>query len=97
MKEQMFPADAVWLINNMDAFYLALCTPSNKEDEFVLTQNARSMHKGPNSQTIDPTGKVIKECYTEFRLFEPVPPKLMIDCPSKRAATFPTRRCRRRY
>ena len=64
---------------NTQMMYLAFCTPSAKDDEFLLTENAYSIHEGPNSLLIHPdTGESIMGCYTEFHVFSVISPKLIM-------------------
>ena len=68
LMERMYPTDALWAISNMQHMYLSICTPSNQEDEFLLTENAHSIHEGPNSP----------RAYTEFHVFAVISPKLIM-------------------
>jgi hypothetical protein len=77
--KNIYPDDAMWCITHMQSMYLALCTPSDQDDEFLLTENAYSIHEGPVSSVRDPTtGKMIPGPYTEFHLFAVISPKLMM-------------------
>ena len=38
LREHAYPDDAMWFIAHCQMMYLALCTPSNPNDEFLLTQ-----------------------------------------------------------
>lgn len=79
LRERMFPADANWAIAHMQMMYLAVCTPSSQDGEFLLTENAYSIYEGPVSYQVDPnTGESVMKCYTEFHVFAPVSPKLII-------------------
>jgi Protein of unknown function (DUF4238) len=66
--ERIYPDDAMWAIANMQMMYLSICTPSSQEDEFLLTENAYSIHEGPNSP----------RAYTEFHVFAVISPKLIM-------------------
>jgi hypothetical protein len=71
--------DAEWFINNTQQFYMALCTPSTSGEEFLLTQNAYSIHEGSSSDVWDPVSmKLVPHAYTEFHVFAPVAPRLII-------------------
>ncbi|KAH0538534.1 hypothetical protein FGG08_004867 [Glutinoglossum americanum] len=79
LRKRIYPDDAEWFINNTQSFYLALCTPNCQDDEFLLTQNAYSIHEGPVSLSEDPnTGKMTTRAYTEFHIFAPISAKLII-------------------
>jgi hypothetical protein len=79
IQERIYPNDAKWFINHMQQFYMALCTPSVEGEEFLLSQNAYSIHEGASSDKLDPkTGKIIPGPYSEFHILAPVAPKLII-------------------
>lgn len=40
LREHVYPDDAMWFIAHSQMMYLALCTPSGPESEFLLTENA---------------------------------------------------------
>ncbi len=76
---RIYPDDARWFIMHTQMMYLALCTPANKDDEFLLTENAYGIYEGPSSVAIDPqTGETIMTPYTEFHKFAVISPKLMM-------------------
>lgn len=71
--------DAKWFIAHLQAMYLALCTPSDKNDEFLLTENAYSIFEGPQTMSINPdTNQLECRAYTEFHCFSVVSPKLIM-------------------
>lgn len=79
LRKQIYPDDAEWCINNIQGFYMALITPDDKEEEFLLTQNAYSIFEGASTLKFSPvTGKLEASAYTEFHLFAPIAPRLMI-------------------
>jgi hypothetical protein len=80
IEKRIYPDDAKWFINNMQHYYLALCTPNLPDDDnFLLTENAYSIHEGSNSFDLDPqTGKMTLKCYTESHIFAPISPRLII-------------------
>ncbi|KAH7357059.1 hypothetical protein BKA65DRAFT_220674 [Rhexocercosporidium sp. MPI-PUGE-AT-0058] len=79
LRKRMYPDDAEWCINNIQGFYMALVTPDSKEAEFLLTQNAYSIFEGASSLKLNPiTGKLEVSAYTEFHLFAPIAPRLLI-------------------
>lgn len=77
--KRIYPDDAKWFINNTQQFYMAFCTPSATDDEFLLTQNAYSVYEGATSEICDPfSGKITPQVYTEFHVFAPISPRLII-------------------
>lgn len=77
--DRMYPDDAMWYISHTRSMYLALCTPSDQSDEFLLTENLFSIHEGPISDVMDTeTGEKIPGPYTEFHIFAVISPKLVI-------------------
>lgn len=81
MKElvkRIYPTDAMWYVANTQMMYLALCTPSG-QDEFLLTENAYSIHEGPVSFAINPgSSETTATSYTEFHIFAVISPKLIM-------------------
>jgi len=78
LMNRIYPNDAQWYAAHTQMMYLALCTPSD-QDEFLLTENAYSIHEGPVSFTTDPnTNEPIATSYTEFHVFAVISPKLMM-------------------
>jgi hypothetical protein len=76
---RIYPDDAKWFIAHTQMMYLALCTTANKDDEFLLTENAYGIYEGPSSVFVNPsTGKVTISRYTEFHKFALISPKLMM-------------------
>ncbi|KIW69880.1 hypothetical protein PV04_02199 [Phialophora macrospora] len=77
LRDSAYPGDAEWFIINTEMMYLAFCTPSSHDDEFLLTENAYSVFEGPVSVEIDPdTYKTAETSYTEFHRFAVITPKL---------------------
>lgn len=77
--ESMYPDDAMWFLAHCQMMYLALCTPTNVADEFLLTENLYSIHEGPVDLLVDPdTKKITQGAYTEFHNFAGIAPRLMI-------------------
>ena len=67
--EQASLGDALWFWKNITMHYLAFCTPEDPEDEFILSENSYGVFEGLNSSN---------KLWTDFHLFAPVTPKLMI-------------------
>ena len=78
LKERMYPDDALWAITNILMYYMCICTPADKQDEFILTQNAYSIFEGPVSQMRDPQNGNLIEPYTEFHMFFVISPKIAL-------------------
>lgn len=79
IRKRIYPDDALWFISNLQDFYMALATPSNADGEFLLTQNAYSIHEGATSEKFSiATGKMETTAYSEFHLFAPISPQLII-------------------
>lgn len=68
IKEMAFPLDGMWFWKNITMFFLTFCTPEEPDDEFLLSENSYSVFEGLNSNGV----------WTDFHLFAPVTPKLMI-------------------
>ena len=68
ISRRAYPSDARWFFKNMQMSYIAFCTPQIEADEFLMTQNVYSIFEGPNSGGP----------WTDYHIFAPVSPKLMI-------------------
>jgi len=79
LPKHMFFEDAMWFIMHVEWSYMAICTPSNPRDEFILTDNSYNVFEGPNSFVTDKyTGKVEGRAHAPLHEFAPISPKLMI-------------------
>ncbi|KAF2797003.1 hypothetical protein K505DRAFT_372805 [Melanomma pulvis-pyrius CBS 109.77] len=79
LSERIYPGDAEWVSQNIRSMYLALCTPSNPSEEFILTENAFSIYEGPTSCSVNPkTGERTVTAYTEFHVLGIISPSLMM-------------------
>ncbi|KAJ8127860.1 hypothetical protein O1611_g5776 [Lasiodiplodia mahajangana] len=79
LPEKMYQDDAMWFLMHSEMMYLAICTPSDPETEFILTDNSYNVFEGPNTFTKNPvTGKSSEAGWTSFHEFAPLSPKLMI-------------------
>ncbi|KAK2764586.1 hypothetical protein FQN54_009281 [Arachnomyces sp. PD_36] len=76
--ERMYPDDAKWAISHMQGMYLAICTPSDESDEFLLTENAYAIHEGPVSTIRNLETGEVREPYTEFHIFGIISPRLIL-------------------
>ena len=79
LMKHAYPDDAKWFIAHEQLMYLALCTPSDKNDEFLLTENAYSIFEGPQTMSMNADTHQ-RECqaYTEFHCFSPISPKILM-------------------
>lgn len=78
LSDSIYPGDALWAIATLQQKYVAFCVPAKDCDEFILTENAYSIHEGPVSSSVNlRTGEEINR-YTEYHNFAPISPKLMI-------------------
>ena len=68
ISRRAYPSDARWFFKNMQMSYIAFCTPQTETDEFLMTQNVYNIFEGPN----------IGGVWTDYHIFAPVSPKLMI-------------------
>jgi hypothetical protein len=59
--------------------YMAICTPPNPSDEFILTDNSYNIFEGPNYFAANEGIREIQgTAYTPLHEFAPISPKLMI-------------------
>lgn len=76
---KIYPGDALWFIMHMEWYYLAFCTPSEMNDEFVLTENCYNVHEGPNSTVLNPeTGEHEVISWSSYHEFAPITPRLIL-------------------
>ncbi len=68
ISRRAYPSDAAWFFKNMQMSFIAFCTPQVEADEFLMTQNVYSIFEGPNCGGV----------WTDYHIFAPVSPKLMI-------------------
>jgi hypothetical protein len=66
--KRAYPDDAVWFVKNAQMCYLCFCTPKDPETEFLLTENSYGVFEGCTND----------RAWTDFHLFAPVAPRLMI-------------------
>ncbi|UKZ76002.1 hypothetical protein TrVFT333_003698 [Trichoderma virens FT-333] len=79
LPQRMYPDDAMWVIMHCQSMFMAICTPSKTQDEFILTDNCYHIFEGPNQLTLDlETGKSKEVAWTNLHEFAPISPKLMI-------------------
>ncbi|EED23296.1 conserved hypothetical protein [Talaromyces stipitatus ATCC 10500] len=71
--------DAMWFIMHTEFMYLSLCTPSEADTEFLLTENCYNVFEGPQTILRDPkTGQSRFVSWTNFHEFSPISPKLLM-------------------
>jgi hypothetical protein len=76
---QIYPDDAEWFIMYTEWMYLALCTPSDTDREFILTENCYNVFEGPQTVVIDPiSGERKFMAWMNFHEFSPISPKLVM-------------------
>jgi hypothetical protein len=76
---EIYPGDAIWLYANIRSMWLSFATPSDSNEEFILTDNAFGIHEGPVDCSIDPlTGKQTRTAYTEFHVISVISPHLVM-------------------
>ncbi|KAK0716279.1 hypothetical protein B0H67DRAFT_490925 [Lasiosphaeris hirsuta] len=79
LRKRMYPEDAEWFYSHTEHYYMAICTPSDPDDEFILTDNAYNVFEGPNLFVRGrDTGEVGGATYTPLHEFAPISPKLII-------------------
>ncbi|KAJ4862291.1 hypothetical protein T069G_03245 [Trichoderma breve] len=79
LPERMYPDDAKWAIMHCQSFFMAICTPSNAQDEFLLTDNCYHVSEGVFQCSVSlETGESKVGAWTNFHEFAPISPKLMI-------------------
>ncbi|KAK0757604.1 hypothetical protein N5P37_009618, partial [Trichoderma harzianum] len=79
LPERMYPDDAKWAIMHCQSFFMAICTPSNPQDEFLLTDNCYHVSEGAFQCFVSlETGESKEGAWTNFHEFAPISPKLMI-------------------
>ncbi|KAK0636639.1 hypothetical protein B0T17DRAFT_480835 [Bombardia bombarda] len=79
LPKRMFSYDAMWFIMHAQSYYMAICTPENPDDEFILTDSSYNVFEGPNTFAQDEkTGEVGGTSHTPLHQFAPISPKLMI-------------------
>jgi hypothetical protein len=77
--EKAYPLDAVWFVMQTSMFYMSFCTPSDLDNEFIMTENGYGIHEGPVSISTDrETAEVEVECHIEYHTFAHISPKLTI-------------------
>jgi Protein of unknown function (DUF4238) len=66
-----FPQDARWFVKHLNGTFLSFCTPGDRTDEFILTENAYGVFEGPSNSFE----------WTDWHVFAPINPRLLIVMP----------------
>lgn len=75
--QKAYPPDASEFIVHTRLFYLSFCSPSDQNDEFLMTENSYGIHEGPKSTISDPnSGRVLVTFQTEYHTFAHIAPNL---------------------
>jgi Protein of unknown function (DUF4238) len=75
LQDLMFPADATMFIFHAQHLYIAFCTPAEKDEEFILTDQGYNLFEGPTHNTFcAKTGDYVGDTYLCFHEFGPVSP-----------------------
>ncbi|KAM0246278.1 hypothetical protein ACHAQJ_010281 [Trichoderma viride] len=79
LPRKMYSDDAAWFIMHVDYYYMAICTPFDAKDEFLLTDNCYNIFEGPNTfQRDEITGQVQGGSHAGFHEFAVISPQLII-------------------
>ncbi|KAJ4392480.1 hypothetical protein N0V85_007018 [Neurospora sp. IMI 360204] len=79
LPKKMYYSDAMWFVMHVQSSYMALCVPSEAENEFILADNSYSVHEGPNKYARDiKSDKEEALGYVELHTFAPISPKIMV-------------------
>ncbi|KAH7635529.1 hypothetical protein B0T09DRAFT_379318 [Sordaria sp. MPI-SDFR-AT-0083] len=79
LPKKMYYNDAMWFVTHVQSSYMALCVPSEAENEFILADNSYSVHEGPNKYARDiKSDKEEALGYVELHTFAPISPKIMV-------------------
>ncbi|KAJ3495104.1 hypothetical protein NLG97_g3636 [Lecanicillium saksenae] len=76
---RMYSHDTFWAVLHCQMMYMAICTPSDPDGEFILTDNCFQVSEGRQNTSTNPqTGELEVMSYLNLHDFAPVSPKLMI-------------------
>lgn len=79
IQERMYPTDARWFCHHMQQSYMAFCSPSAADAEFILAENSYSVYEGIDSFLVNPTtGAQTGGPWVNFHYFAPISPKVVI-------------------
>lgn len=75
LPKRMYPDDATWLTMHCQFLYMAICTTSQADDEFILTDNGYHVSEGPNHCVTDlSTGNSKELAWINLHEFAPISP-----------------------
>lgn len=79
IKSRMFYFDAEWFTAHVQYSYMAICTPSDPDEEFILSDNSYNVFEGPNTSVEDAdSGERTGSFHAGFHEFAPISPRLML-------------------
>ncbi|WAO94905.1 Hypothetical protein NCS54_01250800 [Fusarium falciforme] len=79
IKKRMFHNDAMWFMAHVQCSYMAICTPANPDEEFILSDNSYNVFEGPSTFIEDEeTGERTGSFHAAFHEFAPISPRLML-------------------
>lgn len=79
ISNHVYPDDAMMFVAHVQSFFLTFCEPESPQLEFLLTENSYGVYEGPSDCGFDArTGKIVPGLYTEWHMFAPVAPRLLI-------------------
>src|SRR3569833_1808559 len=79
LPKMMFPSDAAMFVYHVQSSYTAFCTPSEEDDEFILTDQCYNVFEGPIYETtIADTGEDAGSSYLCFHELDPITARLII-------------------
>src|SRR3569833_346304 len=79
LPKMMFPSDAAMFVYHVQSSYTAFCTPSEEDDEFILTDQCYNDFEGPIYETtIADTGEDAGSSYLCLHEFGPITARLII-------------------
>ena len=79
IRKRIYRLDAEMFIQHTQGSYMAICTPENPSDEFIVTDNCYNVFEGRSSFAADATtGEVDTISFTSLHEFAPISPKLML-------------------
>ncbi|KAG6365888.1 hypothetical protein INS49_000064 [Diaporthe citri] len=79
IQARMYPPDARWFCHHTQQSYMAFCSPSDADAEFILAENSYSVYERIDSFLVDPTtGAQTGGPWVNFHYFAPISPKVVI-------------------
>ena len=78
IRRKMYFPIANWFVDYIGSMYLAICTPANRGEEFVLAENSYNITEGPTAHHLDQRTERHITFAPTFHWFGPVSPRLML-------------------